>query len=239
MSISLKIIHPCNHIVTKKEKKYGKIKMVRDFNIGFPDKLPANIQILRIDSIENKEGIEYTKLVDYEQKVSKDIIEWINPQNNPLLGETYFINALYIKTSTEKFEASECERCVGNGWYVNIFNENLKYVEGIDKLVQDFIKILFTEENEDNYGSNIRDVLAKNVYDEIELGVNVSASIESCADRLRKIQQSYNSNYINQAEMLDKITVYNVIFDREECFLYISIGIKSMSKEIVDFTFKI
>lgn len=240
MSVSLKVIHGCNHIVTTKDKIYGRIKMNRSHNPGFPDKLPANIQIIRIDSIQSLDGKEYSKSLDYDQKVSKDIIEWINPSNNPLLGEEYFIDALYLKTTTNKFDGTDCSRCAGNGWYVDILGEESVLLEGRNKLAQDFIKLLFTEKN-NNYGSNIRDVLAKNVNDEIELGINISSSISECAEQMKKIQSELASAGVtlDEDEILDEVVVYNSIFSREECACYVSLGIKNMSGKDIDFSFKI
>lgn len=242
MSISLKVIHGCNHIVTSKDKVYGKIKMRRSLSVGFPDKLPVNIEVIRVDSIENLNGEEYTKAVDFEQKVSSNIIEWINPANNPALGEEYFINALYLKIETKKFEPTECSRCSGNGWYADILSENIEIVSGKNKLAQDFIKILFTEKSSDvSYGSNIKDILAENVYDEVQLAANVTSSIDNCTYQLKKIQQELSSSGIevSDEELLESVIVNQVLFSREECTCYINISIKNVIGETIDFTFKV
>lgn len=236
MAVSPKIVHTCDHVISNSNKMYGGIVMIKGPNY-MPDKVPSNISVIRIDSVTNCDGsIEYTKGIDYIQKVSSDIIEWIK---GPKPGDKYLITAAYMKTSIEKYNPEECSRCGGNGWYSDIFRNMSVVIDG-DKLAQDIIKILFTEKV-DGYGSNIKDALAQNVYNEVELGLSVSSSIEDCAEQIKKMQQQgiNGGATISPDEALDSITVKDILFIRSENTCYVKIEIKSMSGKSIDFSFMV
>lgn len=246
MSVSPKIIFGCDHVIIDKKKCYGKILMTRDLSGGFPDKVASNISIVRIDQITDvTENIEYSYGVDYEQKVSNDIIEWINPLNNPAPGEKYYIVASYIKTSIEKQDTSTCDRCDGNGWYVDILGGgdiSIPSIKGEDKLIQDFIKILFTEKDSNSgYGSSIKDILGSNIYNEVDLGLKVSEIISDCTNQIKEAQkQQLDSGVPLPAnEALDNVEISQILFVREEATCYISVKILNEEGSAITFSFKI
>ena len=245
MSMAPKIIFSCDHVIVNKTKCYGKILMTRDLSGGFPDKVASNISIVRIDQITDKTGeIEYSYGIDYEQKVSNDIIEWINSLNNPLPGEEYYITASYIKTSIEKFDANSCDRCDGNGWYVDILGGgeiSIPVVSGQDKLIQDFIKVLFSEKDTSGFGSSIRDVLGSNVYNDVELGLQVSEVISDCTSQIKEAQKQQLDSGVPLSidEALDTIEIVDILFVREEATCYISFRITNEAGNSVKFSFKV
>lgn len=245
MSIAPKIIFSCDHIIVSKTKCYGKILMKRDLSGGFPDKVASNISIIRIDQVTNIDGtIQYSYGIDYEQKVSNDIIEWINTNNNPSPGEQYYLTAAYIKTSIEKFDATTCERCGGNGWYVDILGDreaSTPVVTGQEKLMQDFIKVLFSDKDSSGFGSNIKNILGSNVYNEVELGLQVSEEIADCAKQIKESQkQQLDSGVaLSLEEALDSVEILNVLFVREDSTCYISILITNEAKDSIKFSFKV
>lgn len=245
MSITPKIIFSCDHVIVNKAKCYGKILMTRDSSGGFPDKVASNISIVRIDQITNKAGdVEYSYGIDYEQKVSSDIIEWINSINNPAPGEEYYITASYVKTSIEKFDATSCDRCNGNGWYVDILGGgeiSIPVVSGQDKLIQDFIKVLFSEKDESGFGSNIKDILGLNVYNNVDLGLQVSEVIADCTRQIKDAQKQQLDSGVPLSidEALDAIEIADILFVREEATCYISIIITNEAGNSVKFSFKV
>lgn len=245
MSVAPKIIFNCDHIIVDKIKSYGKILMTRDLSGGFPDKTSANISIIRIDEITDINNTrQYTYGVDYEQKVSSDIIEWINPSNNPKPGEDYYITASYTKTVIDKSTADDCNRCGGNGWYVDIFageEGSIPLINEEEKLMQDFIKVLFTEKDSNGFGSTIRDVLGANVYNEVDLGLKVSNSIADCVTQIKESQRQQLNNGIPllPTEALDTIEVKEILFVREDSSCYISLRILNEAGSSVKFSFKI
>lgn len=243
MSVSPRVIYSCDHIIVDKVREYGDIEMVRNEMIGFPDKVHPNISMIRIDEIMNHDKtIGYSKNVDYQQKTSTDIIEWIGTTGVPKRGEKYFIRGLYMKTSLRKESAETCDRCCGNGWYVDIFHqENNFIVTGEEKLIQDFIKVLFTEKQSDGYGSTIRDILAENIYNEVDLGLQISNVIKDCEDQIKSAQRTNINNGISlpSNEALSEISIKKVVFSREENACYVSIAIINGTGDSTQFTFKI
>lgn len=245
MSVTPKVIFNCDHITIDRVKTYGQIEMLRDLSGGFPDKVPANISIVRIDEITDiAEDRVYSKGIDFEQNVSNDIIEWINPSNNPVPGEKYLVTASYLKTVVSKRSTESCDRCGGNGWYVDIFgggDNSIPMVKGESKLLQDFIKVMFTEKSADGYGSNINDALASNVYNEVDLGLKISTSVNDCCDQIKESQKEHlNSGLsISQEEALDSIEINQILFVREEGACYISLKIINGAGKPIKFSFKI
>ena len=215
--------------------------MIRNSMVGFPDKVPSNIEFIRIDEVLNSiKQKEYSFNVDYEQKVSINILEWRNQPGIPEPNESYYIRGAYIKTITKKSEGEICERCSNNGWYINIFGEEKsEFVNGVEKLMQDFIKLLFTEKQLDGYGNSITDVLAENVYNEIELSLSISSSIQDCADQIiqSQLEQINNGSNIPLEEALDSVEVKDIIFVREECTCYITTQITNKLGQNVSFSF--
>lgn len=242
MSISPRIIYPCDHIIIDKERTYGYIEMKRGDIPGIPDKVMPNISVIRVDQIvdKNKE-FEFSKNIDYRQDISLNTVEWVN-LNNPASGEIYFLRALYIKTIVRKETSDTCDRCCGNGWYADIFPDtgNIFMYEG-QKLLQDFIKVLFTEKNSTGYGSTIKDILAVNISNEVELGLEIATIMQDCEDQIKSSQRSNINNGldVDASEKLSRIEIKDVVFVRDENSCYISINIVNSLEESTEFTFKI
>lgn len=243
MSISPRVIYSCDHVIVDRVREYGDIEMTRNETVGFPDKLYPNISMIRVDEILNKDKtIQYSKNVDFQQKTSPDIIEWVGVSGIPDRGEKYFVRGAYIKTIIRKETIESCDRCYGNGWYADIFNsENNLTVTGEEKLMQDFVKVLFTEKQADGYGSTIRDILSENIYNEVDLGLEISNIIKDCEDQIKSAQRSNINNGIPLPleETLSEINVKKVIFVREENTCYISIAVINGTGNSTQFTFKI
>lgn len=243
MSIAPKVIHVCDHVVVSNTKSYGDIKMTRNTIAGFPDKVPANIQILRVDNVLSQDKlIEYSPGINYSQKVSSDILEWTNHKLNPKQGEEYYIRCCYIKVSTERFDGESCERCGGNGWYVGIFSENSsQIVLGKNKLIQDFISVLFTEKDATGRGSKIKDIISSNIYNEASLSLEIATIMSDCEDQIKTSQREHmnGGSVIDEDEMLSQINVKDVIFVRDETTCYVSIEIINGAGDAINFGFKV
>lgn len=243
MSVSLKTIYPCDHIVTDHEKVYGDVLMVRSLNTEVPDKVPANTEVLRVDVVvDSTKKKSFSPTINYNQSVSKNIIEWTNDKENPLPGESYYIRCSHIKTSINKFTADNCNRCNGNGWYSDLIaSGKANLVSGAEKLSQDFIKILFTEKDENGNGSDIKNVLGRNVYNEVELGLNISMAVEDVVTQLKnsQIELVNNGATLPDDEAIEDVEIKDVIFIREEAACYVTINIRNKSGGNINFSFMI
>lgn len=242
MSSSPQIIYSCNHIITDRIKLYSSLEVTRNVNTNYPDKLQENIDIIRIDKVYDNNTI-YTRDIDYTQMASNNIIEWTITGTSPLAGEKYYIDALYSKTITEKFEDSECTRCGGNGWYVDLFSQNgsVNIVENESKLAQDFIKVLFTDKQSDGTGSGIRDILGINIYNDNEVSHKISEIINSCVTQIKKRQEQNIANGIDipNSEKLSNVIVNKILFVRSEATYYVTISLVNANNKVMSFSFKV
>lgn len=241
MGLAPKIIYTCNHIIEETETLYGDILMRRNKNTSFPDTAASNVTIIRVDEVLNiDKTIEFSPGTDYEQKTSNNIIEWLDSNNVPKPDEEYYIRCAYNKNVVKKSDGDVCERCGGNGWYVDIFGVNkTTYTTGSQKLCQDFIKALFTEKQEDGYGSNISEIIGQNIYSEAELSLNVSSCIDDVATQIStsQLEQINNGTTVPLTELLDKIVVEEIVLVRDECTCYVTVRIINKNGDSIPFTF--
>lgn len=242
MGLSPKIIYNCDHSIEDIEMTYGDILMVRNEEKGFPDKVVSNIEILRIDEILNYDKtFEFSPGIDYEQKTSKNIIEWLNSSTAPKPGSEYYIRGAFNRIVIKKSNSDLCERCNGNGWYTDIFGSNqTNHVIGINKLSQDFIKTLFTIKQENGYGSNISDAVGKNVNSTSDLSLYITSAISDVENQIlnKQLEQINNGATVPLSEALDKVEVTDIIFVRQECVCYISVRIFNKNGDSIPFSLK-
>ena len=237
MAIEPRILYKCNHIIDRKELKYGCIELTRNSE-NYPDSPSNNIKILRVDRVY-KDDIEYTPELDYTQKLSTNTIEWNNVSNAPNVGDKYVVQCLYTLITTSKHDADDCPRCFGNAWFINILNDGkIETYTGINKLVQDVVKALFTDKN-NNYGSELKDLVSKNIYNKVDLDINVTSIIDECQRQIKAQQSEQMSNgcTLEEEEILDELIIKNLIFVKEEMTCYITIEIKNLLGNTAMFTF--
>lgn len=242
MSIEPQIIHSCDHVIVKSELRHGYVNISRNKNIIFSDKIPPNIEVLRIDEVCSiDQSIIYSKGIDYDQLVSSESIEWISTGKQPLPGSEYKILCSYIHSSTQKFSNDECPRCENRGWYASYFGRSDScYVDNMTKLVQDVIKNLFTEKT-NGYGSVLPNLIGSNVYEPGTLSTNIVSAIKDCQNQIIKSQEENIINGIDMlpGEMLKEILVQKISFTRNSNTCYVMIKIVNQSSEEVSFSFKL
>lgn len=244
MSIGPKVLFPCDHTVVSKATEYGNISIKRSYNELNLDKVPVNTEILRIDRVFDAENREYFNGINYNQNINSNIIEWVkDADKSPSFGDEYYIQCAYIRTSIVKYEQSKCERCCGNGWYADILNEgnNVELAEGIQKLTQDFMKILFTSKSDDSdYGTTLTDLIGSTENSSIVASEIVKALRE--AEQVIKSRHQdniINGVSVNAEEALSTVNVEKVVFVRNEQTYYVTVRITSEASDIAKFSFKL
>lgn len=242
MSKEPKIVHACNHMIVSKTKQYGCINMVRGDSPNMHDSVPKNIKIIRVDRIESATGKIFKKGYHYNQSISQDIIEWTLREDTPVYNETYSVYAAYIYISSSKHHVGECPRCGGNGWYVSLTNSEgqMGFVEGSQKLIQDFVKIINTE-SDGTYGTTLKNILGTNIYSEVDINNSISSSIMSCQEYLVSKQnlELQSGTQLSDDELLERIEVRQAYFAREESAYVISLVIYNRAGKAIKFNFKI
>ncbi|MGL5713942.1 MAG: hypothetical protein ACRCX2_13050 [Paraclostridium sp.] len=241
MSISPSVLRPCDHMVVEKMNSYGCIEMHRSSSELNVDIVPANNKVLRIDRVFS-DSKEYFENIHYRQNTNPNIVEWIKDSSDiPSLNDKYHVQCAYIRTTVVKYSATECIRCCGNGWYADLFEseDKMKEVSDIEKLLQSFIKALFTDRSEDGYGTNIKDIVGRSDNDP-NIASDIMKSLRQAEESIKNRHQDniVNGVYTTPGELLAKIEVEKIVFVRDEQTFYVTVRLTSEAGTTASFSFK-
>lgn len=184
-------------------------------------------------------GVDY--ILDPDRPNS---IKWLTV-NKP--DRTYYCEALvryrYVKNFVE--DPQNCERCNGMGWYVSPMStayQRFETAENVTKLVQDYIKIVYTKYDESTqYGCDILDYVGREVVDERSFTTDVCMELEYAAERLKTLQQNGvdNGDEYTDEELLSEIEINETEYDKEAMGLYINMTIYSVAGTSARFSLKL
>jgi Cu2+-containing amine oxidase len=110
----------------------------------------------------------------------------------------------------------------------------LEMARGINKLVQDYIKILYTRKQDDGYGTYLIDLSGTTVYDEDQFLTDIATELTSAALQLEKIQAALlaeNEDALTKEETLSSVEVISMEYDKEDCAVYVSITLTSLASD--------
>ena len=119
----------------------------------------------------------------------------------------------YIVTSADNYSLSpsECPRCVGTNWYIDILGKKFQKATGANKLIQDIIKLLYTTPSND--GLYLSDIPGQYTYSDQKI---VSAFINSIINNavIRYSEMitigRMNGANVTKAEQIQIINVSNL-----------------------------
>lgn len=240
MALLPQIVHTCNHVVETHEKKIEALPVIRA-ELGDMDQIFGGSNIYDIYSVykiidkDNLINYFYHKDADY-RKIGKHSIEWIG-NNRPAPSEEYYVECYYIKSNIVQYEEEDCPRCMSNGWYVDLMPQSERAVNklsGANKIVQDFIKILFTYRLDgSNYGTRIVDYAGKVVSDPNQICSEIASVIYSAASKYIDLQLSsvLDGNQLTDDEILDRISVDQIDYDIDTGGVYALVTLYSRSGE--------
>lgn len=208
MSITLKVVHTCSHIVptttnTKESitflKSSSSIDIFKDATIG------------RIEYIKHNGKLyfpnQHFKLSGVNQ------IYWA-VSNRPAEGETLVMNFYSEKTLSQSYESENCPRCLGNGWYVSVASSDLaiELATGLDKLIQDFLKILLTDSRYYVSGTSLASVVGEIIRSDTDVASMISTAIREAETKLKRIQYEMllDSKEVSDSELLRSVTIDEV-----------------------------
>ena len=152
--------------------------------------------------------------VEFAQTIS---IRW-HIDNPPSM---YLITLGYTRVVNKLYDENECPRCGGEGWYVGIFengNINPSSVSGGNKLVQSFLKYIYTKKLASGYGSRITGIPGKYSMNDVEMiNAEVQSELMSFKDYYTdKISAAVlNGKKVEDSEKLVSQTVSNIEIDEE------------------------
>ena len=145
-------------------------------------------------------------------------IHWYSDVTPP---EIYMLDIDYSRTVNKLYEENECPRCGGENWYVGVFedgNINPSSVSGGNKLIQSFLKYIYTKKLDTGYGSRITSIPGKyNMNDSDIINMAVQTELMSFKDYYTdKISTAIlNGHKIDDSERLVSQTVSNIEIDEQ------------------------
>ena len=145
-------------------------------------------------------------------------IKWY-PEITP--PEMYMLNMSYYRTVNKLYEENECPRCGGEGWYVGVFedgNINPSSVDGGNKLIQSFLKYIYTRKLDSGYGSRMTSIPGKyNMSDSEIINMAIQTELMSFKDYYTdKISTAIlNGQKVGDSERLVSQTVSNIEIDEQ------------------------
>lgn len=238
LTIAPQIVHVCNHIIETYQKKLGMLTMTHGTSLG-DDEVSMGIMIEKvynIYSVINENNLDYRfyrQGTDYNI-VNKNLIKWIS-DNHPGAGETYYLECYYTIPDIQEYESEDCPRCLNNGWYVDLMPQSEMYISelsGMNKIVQDFIKMIFTYQSEENlYGTKIVDYAGQVITNLNQTCSEITSILYSAADRYKELQMAsmLDGNQLADDEILDHISIDSIEYDEDSGGIYVDLVLFSRS----------
>ena len=160
------------------------------------------------DEVNFVSSIEYTTVDGRESACLH--IEWRDEIESCEMKLKLFY---YVTTSENDYSLSpsECPRCVGTNWYIDILGKKFQKATGANKLIQDIIKLLYTTPSND--GLYLSDIPGQYTYSDQKI---VSAFINSIINNavIRYSEMitigRMNGANVTKAEQIQIINVSNL-----------------------------
>lgn len=214
MSNTFKIVYICDHDILE-----TKSELVTRVVTRGTEEASDKITPLRIGMLWHAEYNGSTYLPDVHfQKVGENRVGWIcNPSKRPIPGDTYSVIFEESRQVITSYEADTCTRCGGNGWYVDIASHAdnaIKEVSGDDKMAQDFIKILLTDNRYYPAGTSFKSIQGRIARDETEMITAVTIAIRE-AESILKLHQ-YQLTLANEDAVSDEERLSAVVINEIE-----------------------
>jgi hypothetical protein len=158
------LLYDCDHKILAKEFKVETVLVTR--GPSRTDPLPVK-NVAAVSDILAGDGATIISPEIYN--MYSDSIVWVKQHNpdvpgkyrTPAPGEVYQVTLKYFDILYTRYDASECIRCNGNGWYNAplVPGTSLNYLRGPYLVAQEFLKVLFTipgtDRLDENYGSGL------------------------------------------------------------------------------------
>lgn len=238
---TIKIVHECNHIesTVSREQIIEEITKTKDSSSRLSHATNYVISVFKRDALA-RTGIKFlTENGSWRFNKNTNSIEWgINPGFEvPTIGESIEVEYVKEVASHRQMKAWDCEKCNGNGWYVDYLGTSgqVEETSGSSKLTQDFIKEVLTVRQEDGYGTFMSDIVGSNVYDD---GDEIKNKIETMLYQVKESMISRQNSFIqNGVNLPNSEKVSDVIVQSIEPFdsytkLVLTVLIRDMDDKI-------
>lgn len=173
------------------------------------------IDIGIINSInEVKQGdIIYSANLDYEL-FTHNKIRWIG-KSKPSVGTVYTVDYNKLTRQSTAYLIDNCPKCNGNGWYIDIIeNNNFSNVAGVDKMTQDFMKVLLSKKK-GNVGTDMVTLSGREFYGTDEVETRILTAIKEAEDqyKLMQVELLSSGTPLPNDEKLYRININNIEYD--------------------------
>jgi len=237
---SCKIVFTCNHefnSVVSEAFLISVTKGVSDTDVLVED--GAVTEITDVYQIDEATAKIFIKGVDFEP-FNYNSIKWVS-DFRPVDGSVYIVEYVISKRQAISYEIEECPRCSGNGWYAALFPKDESIlVSDINKTVQDFIKILFTDKQTGTgYGSNFNQLLGKPITSADDMITEVTAVINDCVVQLQNNQASAISagSTLSDSERLLSVDLIDYEYDRVNSGITLTMSFQNAAGDSAELTF--
>jgi hypothetical protein len=235
----------CNHVLEHRETVPKTAVLVRSSDLNY-DVIDSNNIVSSITSVyKDQDGSEdlkyyYQPHLGYEPFTHNKIM-WVGI-HKPNPGDTYIVDYETTKlTATQYDDPENCPRCGGKGWYVGLLDndENKIYsVTGINKMMQDIIKIMLTIKNS-NYGTLIPSMAGTQSADIDTMVTQIASAIRDVESQYMKMQLDLIANGapLPDDEKLYKIEIRDIQTiqgSEQDSTFFVSITAYSVSGQSVD-----
>lgn len=239
MSKTLKIVHICNHIIKQSSEINLDAVVTRSSDKDY-DVIDSINTVSRIASVHNNTVI-YGPNLDYSI-FTHNKIKWVG-LHYPNPGDTYTVNYDIININNILYDQSSCPRCNGDGWYTGIIDDDtsmLYGVIGIEKLVQDFMKILLTSKSVGT-GTDLISLAGREMHSENEMS-NIIVTI------IRDAEAQYKSTQLQMVsagtplpddEKLYMVDIADIEFNGADFGFVLSLGIINFTSNNASINIKI
>lgn len=216
---TIKIVHECNHIESATSYDQVTEKVIKT---GSPSNSLSHVTSYVISvfkrDLAKRTGIKFfTENGSWRFNKNTNSIEWgINPGFEiPTVGEEVEVEYVKEVSTYRQMRPWDCEKCNGNGWYVDYLNPSgqVEEISGSAKLTQDFIKEVLTVKQEDGYGTFMADIVGSNVYDDgDEIKNKIETMLYQVKESMVNRQNSFIQNGVNlpNSEKVSDIVVQSI-----------------------------
>lgn len=239
---SCKIIFSCNHEFNKVVSEAVTISVTKsslsDTDVILSDGTISSIiavyQLLT-DSVKF-----FIRDIDFEISDYNSLV-WIEGASAPADNSQYIVEYVISHRIAENYEIEDCPRCSGNGWYASLLiQNNAVLVSGINKTIQDFIKVIFTEKSSDTgYGSDFNNIIGSPFTSEEAVISEITSVINDCVTQIQNNQSSAITSgaTLEDAERLVSVDVVDFEYDSVNNGLVVSLEFKNAANQTATLTF--
>lgn len=207
----VEIVKAESYVLPILDLRYMKIKSISIVDEGDYDIIDIGI----INSInEVRQGdIIYSANLDYEL-FTHNKIRWIG-NSKPSVGTVYTVDYNRLIRQSNEYLIDNCPKCNGNGWYIDIIeNNNFSDVAGVDKMTQDFMKVLLSKKK-GNVGTDMVTLSGREFYGTDEVETRILTAIKEAEDqyKLMQVELLSSGTPLPNDEKLYRININNIEYD--------------------------